>query len=238
MGPPASSIFQLDQFQILNTRKSCPCPCQISAGSLHFRQEFAVVDLRLRSSVSGCTSTGATGHPHLSGPRGSGGLPGSPPGQWQRRPRASRAPAVSGLMVRVSRESLSPTAPGPPGRTRSPTRSLRARFKNWGGAGRGLGENAPRGEGEGKGPREGTEEAEGGDQKGSRKRAGSGRRGGVCVQSGERTKENQEGHWRSGKRRAGQAAYRASEMTGGGCASWGTIFPTAEQLLGPLPSGL
>lgn len=64
--------------------------------------------------MSGCTSTGAVGHPHLSGPRGSGGLPGSSPGQWEMRPRASRAEAASGLMVRASRESRSPTAPGLP----------------------------------------------------------------------------------------------------------------------------
>lgn len=100
--------------------------------------------------MSGCTSTGAAGHPHLSGPRGSGGLPGSSPGQWEMRPRASRAAAASGLMVRASRESRSPTAPGPPWPSELTYRLAPARFKNRGGAGRGgdSGKLRPGGEGE------------------------------------------------------------------------------------------
>lgn len=163
-------------------------------------------------------------------PRDSGRCVPAPPGL--------RPPRVSWCGRRASpaaRRRL--VSPGP---ARSPTGSLRARFKNRGGAGRGLGKLRPGGEGESKGPREGTEEAEGGDQKGSRKRAGSGRRGGVCVHSGEETKENPEGHWRSGKLRTRQADDRASGMTGGGYAPRGTTVPTPEQqqLVGPLPSGL
>lgn len=229
----ASSISQLDQFQILNTCKNCPFPCQIHAGSLHFRQEFAVVDPRIRAQCLGAPSPGpqdmltfrarvaavaSRDHPPDSGR----GVP-APPGLRPSRVSwcGCRAnPAARWLLVPLAERAHLPARSAPGLKT---------------GAGRGgdWGNCAPGG-----GGGQGTEETEGGDQKGSRKRAGSGRTVGrsVCLEW-KRDKRNQEGHWRSGKLRAGQAPYRASELTGGGGASRGTIVPTAEQLLGPLPRG-
>lgn len=162
-----------------------------------------VLGLRLRNSVSGYTSTGGrrdtlTFRAHAAAvasrdhPRDSG--------RGVREPPRLRLPPRVPWCRRHASPAARRSAPSP---ARPPSaltyRSHRARFKTRGGAGRGLGEAAQPhrgGGGEGGGPPEGDRGSggwSGEDLEGSRKRACSGQRGGVCVQSGEGTKENPEG---------------------------------------------
>lgn len=155
-GPPASHVC----FRSSLRTSVGPFPCPVS---LHFRQEFCGCRSQAKElSVWVHLHRGPQGHPYLSGPRGSGGLPGSSPGQWQRRPRASEAPAAaSGPMVPAARESGSPTvgaqSRSPAERAHLPARTAPG-LKPGAGRGGDSGKlRSPTGEGggEGRGPPEG-----------------------------------------------------------------------------------
>lgn len=218
--------------------------------SLHFRQEFCGPRSQAKElSVWVHLHRGPQGHPYLSGPRGSGGLPGSSPGQWQRRPRASEAPAAaSGPMVPAARESGSPTvgaqSRSPAERAHLPARTAPG-LKPGAGRGGDSGKlRSPTGEGGGRAGdrRRGTEEAEGGVEKTwkAQGREPAPDSGEGCVSRVEKgQKKTRRGHGRSGKLRTGQTADTALQEGGWRlCAP--EVVPAAEQLataLGaPIPS--